>query len=154
MQATTRLRLLAMVVFAVGIAMAAAGGTMSAWAWVTPDVHVAFRIVMPLATAWLLFTMVRLALVLPEALDEERQATSDEEDGNVRSVQEIAPPGQVARRTVYADGRTHVRVRPAPRRAHVTPRRAAAALVLVLAVAGAVAMLQPDGGEWLAWLSD
>lgn len=154
MRRQTHIRLFAAAVFVVGIAMAAAGGTMSAWAWVTPDVHVAFRIVMPLATAWLLFTMVRLALALPEALDEEGQAAPDKEDGNVRSVQEIAPPGQVVRRTVYADGRIHVRVRPAPRRRHVTPRRAAAALVLVLAVAGAAAMLEPDGGEWLAWLSD
>ena len=151
MRPETRLRLFAAIVFVIGIAMASAGGTMAAWAWLTPDVHLAFRIVLPLATAWLLFTLVRLALDLPRVLGEPERL----EDGNVSSVQEIALPGQVARRTVYADGRTHYRVRPAPRPRHVTPRRVAAALVLMLAVAGAVAMLEPaGGGEWLAWLSD
>lgn len=153
MQPQTRLRLLAALVFGVGIAMAAAGGTMAAWAWVTPDVHVTFRIVMPLATAWLLFTLARLALRLPAALDAQDRAAPVAEEGGVSSVQDIALPGRVARRTIYADGRTHFSLRPAPRRA-VTPRRAAAALVLVLAAAGAVAMLAPAGsGEWLAWLA-
>lgn len=153
MRADKRIRLFAAVVFVVGIAMAAAGGTMAAWAWLTPDVHITFRIVLPLATAWLFFTMIRLALDLPRVLGEQERATPETE-ASVSSVQEIALPGQVARRTVYADGRMHLRVRPAPRRRRVTPRRAAAALVFVLAVAGAVAMLEPDGGEWLAWLSD
>jgi hypothetical protein len=157
MRPETRIRLFAAIVFVVGIVMVAAGGTMAAWAWLTPDVHLVFRIVLPLAAAWLLFTMIRLALALPQVLGEQERAAPDKEEGDVSSVQEIALPGRVARRIVYADGRTHYRVRPAPRRRHVTPRRAAAAaLVFMLAVAGAVAMLEPAGGgvEWLAWLSD
>lgn len=78
-----------------------------------------------------------------------------EKEASVSSVEEITLPGRIARRTIYADGRVHVRVRPASRPRHVTPRRVAAALVLMFAVAGAVAMLEPaSGGEWLAWLSD
>ncbi len=154
MPAVTRLRLLAAIVFIVGIAMAAAGGTLSAWAWMTPGVHVAFRAVLPVATAWLLFTMVRLALELPRALDTKKHMPPAGEEETVSTVQEIVLPGQVAHRTVYADGRTHYRVRPVTRGRAVTPRRVAAALVLAFAAAGAAAMLAPAGsGEWLAWLA-
>lgn len=58
-------RVTAVAVVAAGIAMTMAGGATSVWAWTTPDTHPAFRAVLPLATAWLVFTMVKLALALP-----------------------------------------------------------------------------------------
>ena len=62
MSSSRLFRLTAVAVIVAGIAMAVAGGTMSAWAWTTPGAHVVFRIALPLLTVWLSFTLVRLAL--------------------------------------------------------------------------------------------
>lgn len=62
-------RILAAAVFVVAIAMVAAGGTMAAWSWATPGVHVAFRIALPVLALWLLVEMIRLAIALPRVLD-------------------------------------------------------------------------------------
>jgi hypothetical protein len=163
MRPATRIRLVAASVFVAGIVVAAAGGTMAAWSWATPDVHPAFRIALPLATAWLLFTMVRLALALPGTLgDEDRptdlhaapQRAPGPEERDASFVQEIRLPGRIARRVVYADGRTRYRVGPAARRRPVVLRRVAAALGVALVVAGTVMLLESEAGgvEWLAWL--
>lgn len=71
-------RVTAVVVVVAGIAMAVAGGATSVWAWTTPDTHLAFRVGLPIATAWLIFTMLRLAVALPRAWKgEERQRVPD-----------------------------------------------------------------------------
>jgi hypothetical protein len=74
MSSSRLFRLTAVAVIVAGIAMAVAGGTMSAWAWTMPGTHVVFRIALPLLTVWLSFTLVRLALALPQALKDEAES--------------------------------------------------------------------------------
>lgn len=64
MPMSLRVSFLAACIFVVGIVVAAATGTASAWVWMEADVHPIFRVLLPAVTLWLLFTMVRLALVL------------------------------------------------------------------------------------------
>ena len=86
-----RFRLFTTAVFVAGIVMAAAGGTMAAWAWATPGTHLFFRIALPLLTVWLLVAMVGLGIGLPRALrrdaDEEEKG---EEEGDARSPDPLA----------------------------------------------------------------
>jgi hypothetical protein len=67
-------RLTAVTVLAAGLVMAVAGAAMSVWAWNTAETQIAFRLGLPLATALLVFTLVRLVRVLPEAWRGEEQA--------------------------------------------------------------------------------
>ena len=60
-------RLAAVAVLAAGLVMAVAGASMSVWAWNNAETHIAFRFGLPLATAWLAYTLVRLVRALPEA---------------------------------------------------------------------------------------
>ncbi|WP_439614448.1 hypothetical protein [Reyranella sp.] len=72
-------RVTAVAVVGAGIVMTLAGGATSVWAWTTPDTYLAFRVGLPIATAWLVYTMLRLALALPQAWkgEEARQPASD-----------------------------------------------------------------------------
>lgn len=171
-------RLTAIAVFVAGFVMAGAGIAASAWAWATPDTHVGYRLALPLATAWLLFTMVRLGLALPEALrntDEERVADpltalaaapknvpddamrrSSPDAVFVRQVPLPREPGgrrrrRVAQRVEMRDGRALYRVAPV-RPAPVARRIAVAATVLVASV-GLLLMLSPIDLDDVAWIA-
>ena len=169
-------RLTAVAVLAAGLVMAVAGASMSVWAWNTAETHVAFRIGLPLATAWLAFTLVRLVRVLPEAWRGEQQAhdplvalaTAPKQDVDERlkksspdalSVRQIALPREpelrrrprIAQRVELRGGRTLYRVqpvRPAP-----IARRAAAAAGLLIAAVGLFFLLGPIDLEDVAWIA-
>ena len=171
-------RLVAVAVFSAGIVMALAGGAMSLWAWTTPDTHIGFRVALPLLTAWLLFTMVRLALALPDALRDDHEgrgrdpltalaaAPRHPADAVVRRaspdatfVRQVALPREperrgrrrVAQRIELRDGRSSYRVttvRPAP----VARRIAVGAAVLVVSVT-LFFLLGPIDLEDVSWIA-
>lgn len=64
MPSSRRFRLVACAVFATAIATALVAAGASVWSWMTPGTHPFFRVALPLATAWLVVAMVRLALAL------------------------------------------------------------------------------------------
>ncbi len=171
-------RLVAVAVFSAGLVMAVTGGAMSVWAWTTPDTHIGFRLALPLLTAWLLFTMVRLALALPEALrgDHESRASDplsalavaprNPADAYVRKtspdatfVRQVSLPREpdvrrrrrVAQRVELRDGRSLYRVRPVPP-APVARRVAVGAAVMVASVS-LFFLLGPLDLEDVAWIA-
>ena len=91
MSPSLRFHLFTAAIFVAGIAMAAAGSTVAAWAWATPGTHLLFRIALPLLTVWLLVAMVRLGIGLLRAprrdADEEEKG---EEEKDARSPDPLA----------------------------------------------------------------
>ncbi len=170
-------RLTAVAVLAAGIVMAVAGASMSVWAWNTAETHVAFRFGLPLATAWLAFTLVRLVRVLPEAWQGEEQtrdplaalATAPKQDVDDRlkknspdalSVRQIELPREpelrrrprIAQRVELRGGRILYRVQPV-RPAPVARRTAVAASMLVMAALGLFLALGPVDLEDVSWIA-
>ncbi len=173
-------RITALAVVVAGIAMTLAGGATSVWAWTTPDTHLAFRVGLPLATAWLVFTLLRLAFALPQVWKgEERQpapdpltaletARTDAADAWVRrsapealSVRQISLPREpeprrrrrVAQRVELRGGRVLYRVIPA--RPQPTARRltlSAAVAVACLALFFALGPIDLEDVSWIASL--
>lgn len=169
-------RLTAVAVLTAGLVMAVAGASMSVWAWNTAETHIAFRLGLPLATAWLVFTLVRLVRVLPEAWRGEEQARDPltalaaapkaDVDERLRkaspealSVRQIALPREperrrrprIAQRVELRGGRTLYRVqpvRPAP-----VARRAAAAATVVVASVSLFFLLGPIDLEDVSWIA-
>ncbi len=171
-------RVTAVAVVVAGIAMAVAGGATSVWAWTTPDTHLAFRLGLPIATAWLVFTMVRLALALPHAWKgEEKQrapdpltalesARADAADAWVKksapealSVREVPLPREpeprrrrrVAQRVELRGGRVLYRVGPA--RPQATARRVMVTAALVVAGFALFFVLGPIDLEDVSWIA-
>ncbi|MGQ3301884.1 hypothetical protein [Reyranella sp.] len=171
-------RLTAVAVLAAGLVMAVAGASMSVWAWNTAETHIAFRMGLPLATAWLAFTLVRLGRVLPDAWRGEEQvrirdplaalATAPKLDVDDRlkksspdalSVRQIALPREpelrrrprVAQRVELRGGRTLYRVQPV-RRPPVARRVAMAATVVVASI-GLFVLLGPIDLEDVSWIA-
>ena len=169
-------RLTAVAVLAAGLVMAVAGISMSVWAWNTAETHIAFRLGLPLATAWLAFTLVRLVRVLPEAWKGEEQerdplaalaaAPKTDVDGRLKksspdalSVQQIALPREperrrrprIAQRVELRGGRTLYRVQPV-RPAPVARRAAIAATVLIASVS-LFFLLGPMDLEDVSWIA-
>ena len=171
-------RLTAVAVLAAGLVMAVAGASMSVWAWNTAETHVAFRIGLPLATAWLAFTMVRLVRVLPEAWRGEEPARArdplvalatapgkpvDERlkksSPDALSVRQIALPREperrrrprIAQRVELRGGRTLYRVQPV--RPPPIARRAAAAAGVIVAAVSLFFLLGPIDLEDVAWIA-
>lgn len=169
-------RLTAVAVLAAGLVMAVAGASMSVWAWNTAETHIAFRLGLPLATAWLAFTLFRLVRVLPEAWKGEEQARDpltalavapkSDVDERLRkaspdalSVRQIALPREpelrrrprIVQRVELRGGRTLYRVQPV-RRPPVA-RRAAAAAVLVIASVSLFFALGPLDLEDVSWIA-
>ncbi len=169
-------RLTAVAVLGAGFIMAVAGASMSVWAWNTAETHVAFRLGLPLATAWLAFTLVRLVRVLPEAWRGEEQARDPltalaaapktDVDERLRkaspdalSVRQIALPREpglrrrprIAQRVELRDGRTLYRVQPV-RRPPVA-RRVVAAATLVIASVSLFFLLGPLDLEDVSWIA-
>lgn len=171
-------RLTAIAIFVAGAVMAVTGGAMSVWAWTTPDTHIGFRLALPLLTAWLLFTMLRLALALPAALkgdDEGRVpdplsalavAPRNPADAFVRKtspdatfVRQVPLPREpdvrrrrrVAQRVELRDGRSLYRVRPVPP-APVARRVMVGAAVMVASVS-LFFLLGPLDLEDVAWIA-
>lgn len=169
-------RLTAVAVLAAGLVMVVAGASMSVWAWNTAETQIAFRLGLPLATAWLVFTLVRLVRVLPDAWRGEEQArdplaalaaapkTEVEErlkksSPDALSVQQIALPREpelrrrprIAQRVELRGGRTLYRVqpvRPAP-----VARRAAIAASVVIASVSLFFLLGPLDLEDVSWIA-
>ena len=171
-------RLTAAAVLAAGLAMAVAGASMSVWAWNTAETHIAFRLGLPLATAWLAFTLVRLVRVLPDAWKGEEQtrardpmtaleaAPKQDVDHALKksspdalSVRQIALPREpelrrrprIAQRVELRGGRILYRVqpvRPAPVARHV----AIAASVAIGAVS-LFFLLGPMDLEDVSWIA-
>ena len=169
-------RLTAVAVLAAGLVMVVAGAWMSVWAWNTAETHMAFRLGLPLATAWLAFTLVRLVRVLPEAWKGEEQARDplaalaaapkqDVDHGlkktspDALSVRQIALPREpelrrrprIAQRVELRGGGTLYRVqpvRPAP-----VARRAALAASVVIAAVSLVFLLGPLDLEDVSWIA-
>lgn len=169
-------RLTAVAVLAAGLVMAIAGASMSVWAWNTAETHIAFRIGLPLATAWLVFTLVRLLRVLPEAWRGEdpardplaalETAPKQEVDHALKkkspdalSVRQIALPREpelrrrprIAQRVELRGGRILYRVEPV-RRPPVA-RRAAAAAAVVVASVSLFFLLGPIDLEDVSWIA-
>lgn len=171
-------RLTAAVVVAAGLVMGVAGAWMSVWAWNTAETHVAFRIGLPLATAWLAFTLVKLVCVLPEAWKGEQPvrardpltaletAPPKEVDKRLKksspdalSVRQVALPREperrrrprIAQRVELRGGRTLYRVQPA-RRPPVA-RRAVAATAVVIASVSLFFLLGPIDLEDVRWIA-
>ncbi|WP_422017154.1 hypothetical protein [Reyranella sp.] len=171
-------RLTAAAVLAAGLVMAIAGASMSVWAWTTPETHIAFRFGLPLATAWLAFTLVRLVRVLPDAWKGEEQTpardplaaleTAPKQDvdqalkkssPDALSVRQIALPREpelrrrprVAQRVELRGGRTLYRVQPV-RRPPVARRAIAAAAVVVVSVS-LFFLLGPMDLEDVSWIA-
>lgn len=171
-------RVTAVAVVVAGIAMTLVGGATSVWAWTTPDTHPAFRAVLPLATAWLVFTMVRLALALPNAWrGEETQRAPDPlsalesartvaADAWVKksapeavSVREVPLPREpeprrrrrVAQRLDLRGGRVLYRVGPA--RPRPTARRAMVAASMIVAGLALFFGLGPIDLEDVSWIA-
>ncbi len=84
-------RVTAVAVVVAGIAMMVAGGATSVWAWTTPDTHLVFRVGLPLATAWLVFTMMKLALALPHAWKGEEKEPAPDAHVALESARADAP---------------------------------------------------------------
>lgn len=169
-------RLTAVAVLGAGFIMAVAGVSMSVWAWNTAETHIAFRLGLPLATAWLAFTLVRLVRALPEAWRGEEQARDPltalaaapktDVDERLRkvspdalSVRQIALPREpglrrrprIAQRVELRGGRTLYRVQPV-RRPPVA-RRAVAAATLVIASVSLCFLLGPLDLEDVSWIA-
>ncbi len=169
-------RLTAVAVLAAGLVMVVAGASMSVWAWNTAETQIAFRLGLPLATAWLVFTLVRLVRVLPEAWKGEEQArdpltalaAAPKTDVDERlkktspdalSVRQIALPREpelrrrprIVQKVELRGGRTLYRVqpvRPAP-----VARRAVAAATLVIAAVSLFFLLGPLDLEDVSWIA-
>jgi len=169
-------RLTAVAVLAAGLVMAVAGGSMSVWAWNTAETNIAFRLGLPLATAWLAFTLVRLGRVLPEAWKGEEQARDPltalaaapkaDVDEKLRktspdalSVRQIALPREpelrrrprIVQKVELRGGRTLYRVqpvRPAP-----VARRAVAAVTVVIVSVSLFILLGPIDLEDVSWIA-
>ncbi len=169
-------RLTAVAVLAAGLVMVVAGASMSVWAWNTAETQIAFRLGLPLATAWLVFTLVRLVRVLPEAWMGEEQArdpltalaAAPKTDVDERlkktspdalSVRQIALPREpelrrrprIVQKVELRGGRTLYRVqpvRPAP-----VARRAVAAATLVIAAVSLFFLLGPLDLEDVSWIA-
>lgn len=169
-------RLTAVAVLVAGIFMAVAGASMSVWAWNTAETHIAFRFGLPLATAWLVFTLVRLLRVLPEAWRGEdpardplatlETAPKQEVDRALKkkspdalSVRQIALPREpelrrrprIAQRVELRGGRILYRVQPV-RRPPVA-RRAVAAAAVVVASVSLFFLLGPIELEDVSWIA-
>jgi hypothetical protein len=171
-------RATAVAVVVAGVAMTLAGGATSVWAWTTPDTHLAFRIGLPLATAWLVFTLMKLALALPhvwkgeekkpapDALTALETARSDSADAWVKtsapdavSVRQIALPREpeprrrrrVAQRVELRGGRVLYRVLPA--RPAPTARRVMVAAAVAVGGLGLLLALGPIDLEDVSWLA-
>jgi len=171
-------RLTAVAVLAAGLVMAVAGAAMSVWAWNTPETHIAFRIGLPLATAWLAFTLVKLVRVLPEAwqggqpvpargpLAALEAAPKQDVDDRLKksspdalSVRQIVLPREperrrrprIAQRVELRGGRTLYRVLPA-RRPPLAKRAIAAATVVVASVS-LFFLLGPLDLEDVSWIA-
>lgn len=169
-------RLTAVAVLAAGLVMAVAGASMSVWAWNTAETHIAFRLGLPLATAWLAFTLVRLVRVLPEAWKGEEQARDplaaldvapkiDADDRlkkaspNALSVRQVRLPREpeilrrprVVQRVELRGGGTLYRVQPV-RPAPVARRAAIAATVLIASVS-LFFLLGPLDLEDVSWIA-
>lgn len=169
-------RLTAVAVLAAGLVMAVAGVWMSVWAWNTAETHIAFRLGLPLATAWLAFTLVRLGRVLPEAwkgeepardpltalaaapktdVDERLKKTSPD----ALSVRQIALPREpelrrrprIVQKVELRGGRTLYRVQPV-RPAPVARRALAAAAVVIVSVS-LFFLLGPLDLEDVSWIA-
>jgi hypothetical protein len=169
-------RLTAAAVLAAGLVMAVAGAAMSVWAWNTAETHIAFRLGLPLATAWLAFTLVRLGRVLPEAWKGEEQARDPltalaaapktDVDERLRnsspdalSVRQIALPREpelrrrrrIVQQVELRGGRTLYRVQPV-RPAPVARRAVAAAAVVIVSVS-LFFLLGPIDLEDVSWIA-
>ena len=171
-------RLAAVAVLAAGLAMAVAGASMSVWAWNTAETHIAFRVGLPLATAWLAYTLVRLVRALPEAwrggqpvrardpLAALETAPKQDVDDRLKksspdalSVRQIALPREperrrrprIAQRVELRGGRTLYRVQPA-RRPPVA-RRAIVAATVVVASVSLFFLLGPIDLEDVSWIA-
>lgn len=169
-------RLAAVAVLAAGLVMAVAGASMSVWAWNTAETNIAFRIGLPLATAWLAFTLVRLVRVLPEAWRGEEgardpltalataprtdvDATLRKASPDALSVRQVSLPREpelwrrprIAQRVELRGGRILYRVqpvRPAP-----VARRAAIAASVVIASVSLFFLLGPIDLEDVSWIA-
>ena len=148
-------RVTAVAVVVAGIAMMVAGGATSVWAWTTPDTHLVFRVGLPLATAWLVFTMMKLALALPHAWNgEEKEPAPD-----AVSVRQILLPREpeprrrrrVAQRVELRGGRVLYRVVPA--RPNTTARRVTVAAALAVAGLALFLALGPIDLENVSWIA-
>ena len=169
-------RLTAVAVLGAGFIMAVAGASMSVWAWNTAETHVAFRLGLPLATAWLAFTLVRLVRVLPEAWRGEEQARDPltalaaapktDVDERLRkaspdalSVRQIALPREpglrrrprIAQRVELRGGRTLCRVQPVGR--PPVAGRAIGAAAVVSASVSLFVVLGPLDLEDVSWIA-
>ena len=172
-------RVTAVVVVAAGIVMTLAGGATSVWAWTTPDTHPAFRLGLPIATAWLVYTMLRLALALPQAWKGEEagqpasdpltaleSARTDAADAWVRksapeavSVRQVPLPREpeprrrrrVAQRVELRGGGVLYRV--VPVRPQPTARRLAVAATVALACLTLFFALGPIDLEDVSWIA-
>lgn len=171
-------RLTAVAVLAAGLVMAVAGAWMSVWSWNTAETHIAFRVGLPLATAWLAYTLVRLVRVLPEAwkggqpvrardpLAALETAPKQDVDDRLKknspdalSVRQIALPREperrrrprIAQRVELRGGRTLYRVLPV-RRPPVA-RRAVVATAVIIASIGLFFLLGPIDLEDVSWIA-
>jgi len=72
MPSSRRFHILAVLVFAAGIAAALAAAGAGAWAWATPGTLVFFRIALPLLAVWMLVVLGRLALALRRRVGADR----------------------------------------------------------------------------------
>ena len=171
-------RLTAVAVLAAGLAMAVAGASMSVWAWNTADTHIAFRLGLPLATAWLAVTLVRLVRVLPDAWRGEEQVGArdplvaldaapkrDADDRlkkaspdalSVRQVRlarepEIRRRPRIVQRVELRGGGTLYRVQPV--RSPPIARRAAIAATVLIASVSLFFLLGPMDLEDVSWIA-
>lgn len=173
-------RLTAVAVLAAGLVMAVAGAWMSVWSWNTAETHIAFRMGLPLATAWLAFTLLRLVRVLPEAwkggqpvrardpltaletapkLDVDDRLKKSSPDA--LSVRQIGLPREperrrrprIAQRVELRGGRILYRVQPV-RRPPVARRAVAAAAIVIASVSLFLLLGSVDleEGSWIASL--
>ena len=171
-------RVTAVAIVVAGIAMTLAGAASSVWAWTTPGTHPAFRVGLPLATAWLVFTLLRLVLALPHAWRGEEKkpapdpltalesARTDAADAWVKksapdavSVRQIALPREpeprrrrrVAQRVELRGGRVLYRVGPA--RPQPTARRLTVAAAVTVACFALFLALGPIDLEDVSWIA-
>lgn len=152
-------RLTAVAVLAAGLVMAVAGAWMSVWAWTTAEIHIAFRIFLPLATAWLAFTLVKLVRVLPEAWKGEPPLRARDPLTALKTGRQVALPREperrrrrrIARRVDLPGGGTLYRVQPVPR--PPVARRAVAAAAVVIAAIGLFFALGPIDLEDVRWIA-
>jgi len=168
--------LTAAAVLAAGLIMALAGASMSVWAWNTAETHVAFRLGLPLATAWLAFTLVRLVRVLPEAWNGEEQArdpltalaAAPKQDVDERlrkaspdalSVRQVLLPREpelrrrprMVQKVELRGGRTLYRVQPV--QAPPLARRSAIAATVLIASVSLFFLLGPIDLEDVSWIA-